>query len=132
MALTPLQTFSGKTTAQQAWLDDNFNQTSVQGMIPCRSVGGPNALTLSQTSIGAPVLALQAYQVLCFIASATNTSSVTCNPFGLGALPVYVDTLIGPLILIGGEIVANNVIWLAYDPALDSGGGGFHLVNPHT
>jgi hypothetical protein len=33
----------------------------------------------------------------------------------------------GPVALSGGEIVATNAIFLTYDAALNSGGGGFHL-----
>ena len=59
----------------------------------------------------------------------TNTGPVTATVGSVGFLNVYKDTPGGPALLTGGEIVALNAFSLRYDPALNTGAGGFHLTS---
>jgi hypothetical protein len=64
--------------------------------------------------------------VVGFTANHSNTSTATLNANTLGAKPIYAAG--SPLI--GGEIVSGAPYTLAYDTALNSGGGGWHLMAP--
>jgi hypothetical protein len=72
------------------------------------------------------------------IAAATNTSAVTAQVSGISGTPnVYKDTISGPVLLSGGEIIGLCAFGLFYDQALNAGAGGFHLQeggggNPHN
>ena len=123
--------FASLTSANTVQLDDNFNACSTQGLITCRASGTSAAISLIQTTVGAQVTAYVNYMVFQFISVNANTGPMTANVSGLGALPIYLDALSGPVTLNGGEIVFGNFIWLAYDSSLNSGLGGFHLVNPY-
>ena len=113
-------------------LDNNFVTMSAAAPIPC-SVSGTNTLTLTQNAAGmVPSSALTLYstnQVYSGIAVQTNTGPVTATVGSIGFLNVYKDTASGPTLLTGGEIVALNAISFRYDPALNSGAGGFHLTS---
>jgi len=56
---------------------------------------------------------------------ATNTGVSTVNAFSLGTKNIYTHT---GAALVGGEIVGNRLIELYYDPALNTGSGGFKLA----
>jgi hypothetical protein len=117
---------------QLSALDNNFTTLSAQAPIPC-GVSGTNTLVLTQNAAGlVPTVTIAAYtQGMSFsgIASATNTGPVTANVGTAGALNVYKDTPSGPQVLSGSEIVIGNAFTMVYDPALNSGAGGFHLVS---
>lgn len=121
--------FGGVTDIITTQFDTDYNEAGLLGTIPCL-VSGTNTLTLTPyttPTIGTPPLALQAQLRVSGIAAASNTGAVTANVGGLGALAVFKDTAIGPEVLTGGEIVGNNYVVLAYDAALNSGAGGWHL-----
>lgn len=83
--------------------------------------GTPNVITVVDPGFNAT-----GGSIINFTALSTNTSSVTLNPSGFGAIPVLKDTTAGPVALIGGEIIQTNpisVIFRASDNA-------FHLLNP--
>lgn len=113
-------------------LDNNFTTFGALVPVPC-SISGTNSLTLTQNAAGlVPTPTVAAYttdMLFTGVASATNTGAVTATVGSVGFLNVYKDTAAGPVLLTGGEIVANNAISLRYDAALGSGAGGFHLTS---
>jgi hypothetical protein len=64
------------------------------------------------------------------VAVASNSGATTARVGSLAVLPVYKDKSGGPTALAGGEIIIHNFVTLIYDAALNSGGGGFHLMTP--
>lgn len=122
--------FENNLTNPLAALDNNFTTFGALVPIPC-TVAGTNALTLTQNSAGlvpTPTISVYSTNMLfTAIATATNTGAVNATVGSTGVLPVYKDTSAGPVALTGGEIVNACAFSLWYDPALNSGGGGFHL-----
>lgn len=129
-SLTQFQNAPGPD--QLSALDNNFTTVSAQAPIPC-SVSGTNTLTLIQNAgsvvPSAVISAYTANMVFSGIAVGTNTGPVTATVGSVGALNVYKDTIIGPLPLTGLEIITGCAFSLQYDPALNSGAGGFHLIS---
>jgi hypothetical protein len=113
-------------------LDQNFTTFGALVPIPC-GISGTNTLTLTQNATGlVPTQTIQGYStnmIFTGIASGTNNGPVQAQVGSLGLLNVYKDTLTGPQLLVGNEIIQFNAISLRYDPALNSGAGGFHLTS---
>jgi hypothetical protein len=113
-------------------LDNNFTTFGALVPIPC-GIAGTNTLTLTQNAAGmVPSPAIQGYSTNMFftgIAVATNTGPVQAQVGSAGLLNVYKDSLAGPVLLTGNEIIQNCAISLRYDAALNSGAGGFHLTS---
>lgn len=126
MAVITLFAAATQATGQQ--LDDDLTLVSNQAPIPC-TVAGTNALTLTQRANVYTVTAYTNNMQLSGVASGSNSGAATARLGALAALNVYKDTGSGPAVLTGGEIVANNAITLLYDPTLNSGAGGFHLIS---
>ncbi len=121
--------FGSLSVWQAGWLDANFQAAGILGTLPC-TVSGTNALTLTPfttPTLPAPMFGLQSQVRVSGIAVATNTTAVTAAVGGKPAFPVYKDTSAGPVVLVGNEIAVGNYFILAYDQALNSGGGGYHL-----
>lgn len=127
-------TFANVTSFTTPQLDTVLNQAGLLGTIPC-SVTGTNALTLTPLTAptaGTPPLAYQPQLRISGVALNSNTTAVSANVVGLGALNVYKDGSAGPVALTGGEIVAGNYFALAYDATLNANTGGWHLINSLT
>lgn len=120
-------TFGNLTAPTLPELDANFGYLFDCCAIPC-GVSGTNTLTLTPPTNAPSLTAYQPGLLFTGIAAGTNTGAVTATVAALGALHVYLDTIAGPITLIGGEIKAGNAIVLAYDATLNGGAGGFHLV----
>lgn len=124
--------FANDTTPALPDLDQNFKAFGVLAPIPC-SIAGTNVLTFTQNAAAqAASISLVAYEnqvQICGIAAATNTTAVTAQLGTLAALPVYKDTISGPVALSGGEIVIGNSLTLRYDSSLNTGAGGWHLIS---
>ena len=120
MALPTL--FANLSVGTGAELDANFAAVGAIGVIPC-AAAGTNAITLTPAANTPTVSAYANYAIFSFIAAGTNTTVATASVGSLAALPIYKDTLSGPLVLSGGEIVAGNAVSLTYDSAL----AGFHV-----
>lgn len=122
--------FESGATASAIALDNNFTTFGALVPIPC-VIGGTNTLTLTQNGVGlVPTPTIQGYStdmLFSGIAVATNTGPVTATVGSTGVLNVYKDTLAGPVLLTGNEIITGNAISLRYDAALNTGAGGFHL-----
>lgn len=130
MAYTITQ-FANDTTPALPDLDQNFNAVFVLTPVPC-TVSGTNALALTQNGAGqAASGTIAGYEnglQLCGIAAQTNTSATTAVLGALAALNVYKDSVAGPVVLSGGEIVAGCAFTLRYDSALNTNAGGWHLI----
>lgn len=127
MPLTTL--FAALSEASGAQLDAVLAELGVLTTIPCQA-SGTNILALVPGPETPTVVAYESYQGFSCVAVANNTGGVTAGVGALGLLNVYADTASGPTLLSGGEIVTGNLIILYYDPALDTGNGGFHLGGP--
>lgn len=127
MPLTTL--FAALSEASGAQLDAVLSELGVLTTIPCQ-VSGTNILALVPGPETPTVVVYESYQGFSCVAVANNTGGVTAGVGALGLLNVYADTASGPTLLSGGEIVTGNLIILYYDPALDTGNGGFHLGGP--
>lgn len=109
-------------------LDTNFAAVGAMGVIYCSATG---TNTLALTAIGNQAVAnayAQGFKAQ-FVAANSNTGATSANVNTLGALGVYKDTVLGPVVCAGGEIISGCAYQLWYDPALSSGAGGFHLVS---
>lgn len=79
------------------------------------------------TAIYSPAVpALTDGLLLGFKAANTNTGHSIFCPQGLTAKPIYG---LGHVFLQGGEIVANSAVWVMYNASLNSGSGGWVLLN---
>lgn len=121
-------TFANQTSAAAATIDSNLQLAGRLGAIPC-TVSGTNALTLTPApSSAVPTVSAYAnYLLFSGIFAATNTTSVTFAVGGLAALNGFIDTPSGPRQFNPGDAVQNNWFAAAYDSALGSGAGGFHV-----
>jgi hypothetical protein len=120
--------FTGNVTPTGEQLDADLAALGALTPIPC-VVAGSNNITLTPEP-NTPVPAYAPFSQYSGIAAATNTTAVNAQVGTLASLAVYKDTFAGPVALTGGEIVLNTKVLLMYDPALNSGAGGFHLISP--
>lgn len=124
--------FENNLTNPLSALDQNFVTFGALVPIPC-GVSGTNTLTLTQNAPGVvPSPTIQGYSsnmLFTGVAAATNTSEATATVGSAGVLNIYKDTPAGPAVLTGGEIVIGCAFSLFYDPLLNSGAGGFHLIS---
>lgn len=130
MAYTITQ-FANSQTPAEPDLDQNFNAAFLLTPVPC-SVAGTNTLTLTQNAAGqaaSGVIAAYANGLqVCGVAAQTNSGPVTAALGSLTPLNVYKDTILGPVALVGNEIVALCSFCLRYDSALNANAGGWHLI----
>lgn len=98
---------------------------SASGGVFYRDVGLVNAYVLE--GIGDFVVPHGYFQGMCvkFRPGLTNTGPATVNVNALGIKKVFTA---GGAPLAGGELAAESFVELLYDPALDSGVGGFALT----
>lgn len=122
-------TFTGNVTPTGEELDANFSALGALTPIPC-GVAGTSLITLTPLANTPTVAAYSNYMQFTGVAAGTNVGSVQAVVGSLAQLNVYKDTISGPVLLTGGEIVNNTKLILMYDSTLNSGAGGFHLVGP--
>lgn len=120
--------FTGNTTPTGEQLDADLTALGALTPIPC-VVAGTSALTLTPEP-NTPTPAYAPYSQFTGIAAGTNPGAVLAQVGAQPQLSVYKDTVAGPVLLSGREIVFNTKIILMYDPTLGSGAGGFHLIAP--
>lgn len=116
------------TEATGAQLDENWSLVSAQAPIPC-TASGTNTIVLTQKSDVYAVTAYTNNMQFSAVAVASNNGAVTARLGSLDALNVYKDSSVGPVALVGGEIIIGCAFTLMYDAALNSGNGGFHLFS---
>ncbi len=124
----PWTLFANQTSPNEQNLDYNLSQAVACGFNPCTIVG-TNSLLLSSLITGLSVSAYFNYMGFSGTAVNANTGPVNASYGGLGVLNCYKDTSTGPLAFSGGEIQPGNILLFFYDAALNSGVGGFHVVN---
>ena len=117
--------FGGMSAALMSDLDQDFAAVGALTIVPC-TVTGTNTLALSPSPNSPAITVYTDYLQFSGAAAATNTGATTAAIGALPALPVYKDLGGGPVALVGGEIVANNLFELV-DVGAASGSGGFHL-----
>lgn len=118
--------FANNTSPTGPELDGNFTAFAVFGNIPC-AVSGTNAIAMVQNA-NTPVLTqLVAYQRFSGVFANNNSGALTVQAAAFTALPGYKDSGTGPIAFIGGECIAGNAFTAEYDPALNSGNGGYHV-----
>ncbi len=119
--------FASLTNPSLPELDTNFEIVSAQAPIPC-TVSGTNSLTFTQIAQQSyTVTAYQQGMQLSGVAVATNNGASNAQLGSLAGLSIYKDSLAGPVLLAGGEIVNGCAFTLQYDSALSAGAGGWHL-----
>ena len=120
--------FTGNVNPTGEELDLDLNTLGGLVPTPC-TAAGTNTITLTPLA-NTPTPSYISFSQYTAVAAATNTGPVTAQVGALAALNVYKDTANGPILLTGMEIVLNTKLWLMYDPALNTGSGGFHLISP--
>lgn len=119
-------TFSNLTSAQMSFLDNMFGYVSGFGFVPC-TAAGTNTIALTPNANTPAIAAYGNYQGYTFVAAGNSTGSVTVNVNGVGALPLYVA---GGGSQAGNGSISGNVLYMiVYNSALNSGGGGFVIVD---
>lgn len=125
----PLPTaFSNNTSPTGPQLDGDFAAVGALTVIPCTAAGS-NTIVMTPNANTPTVTAYTNYGRYSAVAAASNTGATQARIGALSLLNVYRDTPVGPVTLIGGEIMINCAFTLIYDSALNSGAGGFHLVS---
>ena len=118
--------FANLTAPTGPELDGNFTAFAVFGNIPC-TVSGTNALTLVQNANTPTLTQLTSYIRFTGTVAATNNGAMTVQIGSFGVLPAYQDGPSGPTAFVGGECIIGNMFSAIYDPALNSGNGGYHI-----
>ena len=122
------QTFASKTEATGAQLDENFAALGALVPIPCLA-SGDNTVTITPLANTPTVAAYSNYMQFTGISAAGNNGPATGKVGSLASLPIYKFSPAGPVLLSGGEMVANVAFTWMYDSALNGGNGGFHLMD---
>ena len=122
-------TFGNLTSAAFSQIDQNCAALGAICVIPC-SVAGTNTITMTPLANTPTVASYQQTGIFVGVAAGTNTTAVTMTVGAIGTYNVYRDTFTAPTALVGGEIQAGSLILMAYDSALNTGAGGWHLINP--
>ena len=89
--------------------------------------GSANALTATANS------SFTAYadgRIICLIAANTSTSTATLNVNSIGAKNIYYVNSASVTSLSAGAIISGGLYWFQYNEALNSGAGGWMLLNP--
>lgn len=107
-------------------LDADFAAVAPATVLPCTATG-TNSITLTPVAATLTVSAYTDKDRYSFNAPATTTGSVTLQVQALGALGVYFND--GVTQLGSGDLTAAQYCDVAYQASLNSGGGGFVLVN---
>jgi len=103
-----------------------WDQVTADTSASSQSFAGTSAGTANAQTVSAANFTSSNGQVISFIAGFTNTSSLSLNVNGTGALAVYKDTAAGSVALSGGEVHVGAVTNVTYDSTL----GAFHLLVP--
>jgi hypothetical protein len=106
-------------------LDTMFNQAGFQGNIACTATG-TNSITLTPNSNFFLPAAYTNYQMVSFTPAATSTGSVTAQVGALGQRNVYNPSGIQAST---GDIALGNIYVMTFASSLNSGAGGWQIVN---
>lgn len=92
------------------------------------SAGSGGAYVWTPANISYPTAYMQG-EIYWFKANFTSVGGDTLNVNGLGAKPIYKTTNAGLIAIAASDMELGSMYALAYDSALNSGGGGFQLLN---
>lgn len=118
---------SGNQPASQ--LDQMFADVWQAAPIPCSSAG-VNAITLTPLSNAYSPTGYQNYQRFAFVAGSNSSGNVTVQVGSNTALPLYVAG--GVVQATTGNIVAGAPYDIMYVSTVNSGTGGFVIINSNT
>lgn len=107
-------------------LDVNFNAVAAMA-ITQSAASGTNGITLTPAANQPPVSAYANYQQFSFLPAAIPTGSVSLQVGALASLPLYYTD--GKTQASIGAFTTVQLVVIAYNSALNSGSGGFHIVN---
>lgn len=119
--------FASLTDATGQELDNNFAALGALTPIPC-TASGSNTITLVANANTPTIAAYSNYMQFTGIAALSNTGAATGKLGTLATLSIFKASPSGPVALTGGEIIAGVAFTLLYDSALNTGSGGFHLM----
>ena len=105
--------------------DTMFNVVGQQGNIPC-TASGTNAITLTPSTNYYSPAAYTIAQIASFKAVATSTGSVTIAIGGLSLIKLFTAAGVQAA---SGDVVLNTHYEVQYWADLDSGNGGFIILN---
>lgn len=121
-------TFTGLSTFPSADFDQMYSQLAAQTPVPVTFAGG-NIINWTGLVTGFPLSSYFNYMMFGGVVAITNTTGTVAAYGGIAPnLTVYKDTAFGPVSISGAELTSSNLAVMAYDSALNSGGGGFHMV----
>lgn len=125
--------FSNESNPIMSELDANFAALGAISYVPC-TASGTNTITLTPKTNTPAINGYSQLQGYPFVATTTNTGSVQIQVLGpsgspLTLLQAYKLSSGGPTPLTSGDIQLGSYYIPVYDLALNSGVGGFHLVN---
>src|SRR5262245_51015154 len=121
--------FSALTTPNLSMLDADFAALGVLTPIHC-TASGTNTIVLTPVTDTPTVAAYVNQMQFTAVAAGTNSTAVTVQVGSLAALNVYKAAPGGAVALSGNELVSGLAFVAMYQSALNSGAGGFLLVNP--
>lgn len=119
-------TFGPLTAVVSGQLDTNFAAVAALMVVPCTATG-TNAISLSGNLNTPTISAYADFIQFSFVAAATSTGAVTVEFGSLGFLPLYLPD--GVTQAGANSVIATAFYQIAYDDALNGGGGGFMLVS---
>jgi len=119
-------TFGPLTTVVSGQLDTNFAAVAALMVVPCTATG-TNAISLSGNLNTPTISAYADFIQFSFVAAATSTGAVTVEFGSLGFLPLYLPD--GATQAGANSVIATAFYQIAYDDALNGGGGGFMIVS---
>lgn len=110
-------------------LDTNLNAVAAMGTTQTTATGA-TTIALVQNSNQPTIAAYANYLAFAFIAAGTSSGSVTVNVNSIGAVPLYLPD--GITQAGSGDLVSGQYYEIVYNSALDTGLGGFVLINVST
>jgi len=129
--MAPRTTFAGLTDGLKPvprFLDEMFADTGKLGTIPCTASGATTiALTPLSAVFGPTISAYSNNLLFSFIAVGTPSGNVTVNISAIGAKNLYQSD--GTTQVTTNGLASGSFNLAAYSSALNSGAGGFYLVN---
>ncbi len=118
--------FAGQTAPTMSELDGTFNAVAALGIVPC-TASGTNIITLTPNANTPTISAYANYLQFSFVVVNTTTGAVTLKVGSLAALNVYLPD--GTTQAANGTLQINFLYVVAFNSALNSGGGGFVIVS---
>jgi hypothetical protein len=110
-------------------IDTMFNIAGQQGNLPCTAGGGASSITLTPNANYYVPTAYTDMQLASFQAAATSTGAVTIAIGGLASVRLYTAALVQAN---AGDVTSGNPYVIQYRSFLNSGSGGFFILNAST